>query len=330
MTRGVQQRARWVQDQVREWMESGSKVKMCTARSQFNNTTLQYQEYKDRLHKINVNLPHILEINTKERYVRVEPTVTVGQLNSYLWDRGWMMPVTIDFNDLTMGGLLMGGAVETTSNKFGLLRYNCKAIELVMGDASVVRCSKDEHTELFAALPWSWGTLGFITALEFDIIPYRTFIKLTYKPVTSVKEGVAELKKACYEEEFQSVEGFMFSKDEGIIMKGSFADRRDPGIKVNNIGWWFKPWFHHHARSKCNGFGVEHVEYIPTRDYFERHNRSFFWSLDTTIPSLHNPVARFLTGWAMPPKYAIINRMFQFIPKHILNHLIVQVAAYCT
>ena len=49
--------------------------------------------------------------------VRVEPMVTIGQLNDYLMNKGFMLPVVPELDDLTIGGLVMGGGIETTSHK---------------------------------------------------------------------------------------------------------------------------------------------------------------------------------------------------------------------
>ena len=36
------------------------------------------------------------------------------------------MPVVPELDDLTIGGLVMGGGIETTSHKYGLFQYICK------------------------------------------------------------------------------------------------------------------------------------------------------------------------------------------------------------
>ena len=49
--------------------------------------------------------------------VRVEPQVTVGLLNDYLIRLGWVLPIVPEIDDVTIGGIIMGGALETTSHK---------------------------------------------------------------------------------------------------------------------------------------------------------------------------------------------------------------------
>ena len=44
---------------------------------------------------------------------------------------------------------------------------------IVLADGSLLRVTKDDHPDLFHALPWSHGTLGLLVGLELQIIPDR-------------------------------------------------------------------------------------------------------------------------------------------------------------
>ena len=47
-----------------------------------------------------------------------------------------------------------------------------------MADGSITTCTRDENSDLFYAIPWSYGTLGFLTAVDLLIIPLKVrFIK---------------------------------------------------------------------------------------------------------------------------------------------------------
>ena len=70
------------------------------------------------------------------------------------------------------------------------LQHICKSFELVMADSSVTYCSEEENSDLFHAVPWSYGTLGFLVAAEIEIIPCKRFIKLDYYPTYSLEETI--------------------------------------------------------------------------------------------------------------------------------------------
>ena len=61
------------------------------------------------------------------------------------------------FADLTVGGLLMGMGVENNSHRYGMLHETCVAYEIVTGDGQLLRCTEQENSDLFRALPGSHG-----------------------------------------------------------------------------------------------------------------------------------------------------------------------------
>ena len=86
---------------------------------------------------------------------------------------GWIVPIVPEIGDLTVGGLVMGGGLESTSHKYGLWQNICLKYELVLADGSITTCTRDDNSDLFYAIPWSYGTLGFLTAVDIMIIPFK-------------------------------------------------------------------------------------------------------------------------------------------------------------
>ncbi|XP_023619416.1 delta(24)-sterol reductase isoform X2 [Myotis lucifugus] len=135
------ERVRDIQKQVREWKEQGSKTFMCTGRPGWLTVSLRVGKYKKTHKNIMINLMDILEVDTKKQIVRVEPLVTMGQVTSLLTSIGWTLPVLPELDDLTVGGLIMGTGIESSSHKYGLFQHICTAYELVLADGSFVRCT---------------------------------------------------------------------------------------------------------------------------------------------------------------------------------------------
>ncbi len=69
-----------------------------------------------------VDMYDVLGVDTKRQIVRVEPLVTMGQITATLHPLGWTLAVVPELDDLTVGGLLMGFGVETSSHKHGLFQ----------------------------------------------------------------------------------------------------------------------------------------------------------------------------------------------------------------
>eukprot|EP00095_Tigriopus_kingsejongensis_P005765 maker-scaffold51_size454968-snap-gene-3.27 protein:Tk05765 transcript:maker-scaffold51_size454968-snap-gene-3.27-mRNA-1 annotation:"24-dehydrocholesterol reductase" len=325
-TRRHEERVQHVQDQVRAWKESGSTATMCTARPGYQSITLQTLKYKKTCQKIEINMPDIISIDTDKRVVKVEPMVTIGQLNDYLTTRGWTLPVVPELDALTIGGLVMGGGIESTSHRYGLFQYICRMYEMVLADGSVVQCTRDHMTDLWVAIPFSYGTLGFLTAVDLDIIPYKKYIKLTYLPVHGFDNVVKVLEDETNNSANESVEGILYSFDEGVIMTGVFTDECE-NSRLNRIGRWFKPFFHTHVKSFLGGDKEDapKVEFIPTLDFFHRHDRSCFWLVDCLIPFSNHWLFRWFYGWTMPPKHAMVKMLKEnFVPANMLNNFVCQ------
>ncbi len=84
---------------------------------------------------VDVNMRDILSIDTERRVVRVEPQCTMGEITQALIPLGWTLKIVPELDDLTVGGLINGFGVETSSFRYGLFQHICSAFE-VNPDAS--------------------------------------------------------------------------------------------------------------------------------------------------------------------------------------------------
>uniref|UniRef100_A0A8C5BVY2 Delta(24)-sterol reductase n=1 Tax=Gadus morhua TaxID=8049 RepID=A0A8C5BVY2_GADMO len=271
------QRVKDIQRQISDWRKEGAKTHMCTGRPGWLTVSLRVAKYKKTNKNIMINMMDILDVDIKRQVVRVEPLANMGQVTALLNSIGWTLPVVPELDDLTVGGLVMGTGIESSSHIYGLFQHICVAFELVLADGSLVRCTEEENSDLFHAVPWSCGTLGFLVAAEIKIVPAKQWVKLCYEPVRGL-ENICQ----CFTEASQNkgntfVEGLQYSLDSAVIMTGTMTDHAEPD-KINRIGLYFKPWFFKHVEGylKDDRSGVE---YIPLRHYYHRHTRSIFWEL---------------------------------------------------
>lgn len=319
-----------IQKQVREYQSNGEGKGMCTARPGWQTISPQNMNYKTKMYPIKVNLVDVLEIDTARRTVRCEPLVSMGQLTSTLDSLGWTIPIVPELDDLTVGGLVMGTGIETSSHRFGLFQHICKSYELVLADGSVKTCSAEEDPDLFYAVPWSYGTLGFLVSVEIEIIPSKRFIKLDYWPVYSMDQMIETFEKEVESVDTADfVECLVYSPDRAVVMTGNLVDSCEPG-KLNEIGRWYKPWFFKHVETFFN-LG-QRTEYIPLRHYYHRHSRSIFWEIQDIIPFGNHPIFRYLFGWLVPPKVSLLKltqgktlkRLYE--TKHMIQDMLVPIA----
>lgn len=150
--------------------------------------------------------------------------VSMGQLTATLNPLGWTIPVLPEIDDLTVGGLVMGTGIESSSHKYGLFQHICVSYELVLSDGSLIKCSKEENQDLFYAVPWSYGTLGILTAVEIKLIPAKKYVKLTYKAVKGGDRIAKEFTEVSRNLNNEFVEALGYSEEEVVIMTGVQTD----------------------------------------------------------------------------------------------------------
>ncbi|CAG9766410.1 unnamed protein product [Ceutorhynchus assimilis] len=280
---------------------------LCTSRPNWLSLSTTFYQ-KSQCHKVDVNLFNILQLNEDSLTVRVEPMVTVGEITNYLIPKGYTLAVTLEIADATLGGLAMGTGMTTHSHKVGLYQENIESYEVVLGDGSFVRASRQENEDFYKCLPWSHGSLGFLVALTLKIVKVKPYIKMTYLPVKGQKnycdiirllsgDSGSDYSVATY------VEATVYNKNEAVIMTGDYSDY-DKNLPINHLSAWYKPWFYKYVEQFLSK--GKHTELIPLREYLLRHNRAIFWVVESMIPFGNHFIFRWLFGWLLPPKPAFL------------------------
>eukprot|EP00250_Pteridium_aquilinum_P007496 c17201_g1_i1 orf=274-2031(+) len=305
---------------------------VCTARKPCVTMGTRNMDYK-RARRFEVDLStfsNVLDIDPVRMIARVEPLVNMGQITRLTIPMNLSLAVVPELDDLTVGGLINGYGIEGSSHIYGLFSDTVVSYELVLADGKLVRATaENEYADLFYAIPWSQGTLGLLVAAEIKLIHVKEYMRVRYAPVRGTLRQLAESYTSsftmtemngdvkvsevngedCKDQAVlpEFVETLIYSPTEAVCMTGRYASREEAKQKgncINRQGLWFKPWFYQHAQTALKR--GEFVEYIPTRDYYHRHTRSYFWEGKLILPFADQFWFRWLLGWLMPPKIPLL------------------------
>ncbi|MGY1725402.1 D-arabinono-1,4-lactone oxidase [Geodermatophilus sp. SYSU D01062] len=102
--------------------------------------------------------------------VTVQAGMPLHRLNAELAARGWALTNLGDVDRQTVAGAISTGT-HGTGARFGGLATQVRGLELVTADGSVLRCSSDEHPDVFSAARVGLGALGVLSTVTLQTVP---------------------------------------------------------------------------------------------------------------------------------------------------------------
>jgi len=108
-----------------------------------------------------------VHVDAARRVVRVEPGVTLGDLDRETEPFGLVVPIGV-VTGTGVSGLTLGGGVGWLTRAHGLTIDSLLSADLVTADGRVVRASPDDDADLFWAIRGGGGNFGIVTSLEFE------------------------------------------------------------------------------------------------------------------------------------------------------------------
>ena len=110
--------------------------------------------------------------------------ITFEQLVTTTLAAGFVPPVSPELKSVTLGGAISGIGVESSSFKYGFVHETVLEMDVLTGTGEVVTCSPANHSDLFFAIPNSYGTLGYVLRVVIKLVPAKPYVKISKQKFT--------------------------------------------------------------------------------------------------------------------------------------------------
>jgi FAD/FMN-containing dehydrogenase len=236
-------------------------------------------------------LDRLLELDPEARIARAEPGLTFKELLSHTTRHGLMPYCVPELEEITVGGAVSGCSLESMSYRHGGFHDRCLAYEIVDGRGEVVRCSREEDPELFHMIHGSYGTLGRLTEVTFELTDAKPFVQMDYISFDRFDDYWELLRDRCELDQDQKrhhqghdfVDSIIHAPDRLVACIGTMVDEA--------------PWVSDYTREKIyyRSTAERSRDYLDLAGYCFRYDTECHW-LSRTVPPLENPLVRRLVG----------------------------------
>jgi FAD/FMN-containing dehydrogenase len=139
-----------------------------------------------------------VRVDPVARRATVEPGCTLGDVDDETQAFGLALPLGIN-STTGVAGLTLGGGFGWLSRRYGMTIDSLISADVVTADGELVRCSHDEHQDLFWAIRGGGGNFGVVTMFEFQLHTVGPLVYggLVVLPFDQAKEAFRRYREAA-------------------------------------------------------------------------------------------------------------------------------------
>ncbi|MBI2429260.1 MAG: FAD-binding oxidoreductase [Ignavibacteriales bacterium] len=121
-----------------------------------------------------LRLNHILAFDEQTGTLTCEAGVSLAEILDAFVPRGWFLPVTPGTKYVTVGGAVASDIHGKNHHVSGSFSNHVHSFKMLLGDGTIVVCSRTENVDLFWATCGGMGLTGVILEATFSLIKIET------------------------------------------------------------------------------------------------------------------------------------------------------------
>jgi len=241
------------------------------------NYTMNEKEYRKTTQRIDVSdLNHILCIDRTRMCAVVEPGVTMKNLYEHTIKEGTIPLVLPEFEHLSVGGLIQGTGLESSSFKYGQFNDTCLEYEFINSKGEVRVANEIKNSDLFYGTSGSFGSLGILTSVIIKLRPAKPYVTVQLHSYSKLGVGIGVMNNLCTKEDDDYIEGIVYNKEKLVIASGSLSYRIGI-LPLVNLRKWYSPWFVECVENRTKNKNIAFIQ-LKLEDYLFRHDKGAFWA----------------------------------------------------
>lgn len=219
------------------------------------------------------NFNSVIGIDVEKKTLDVEGLATYEGVVDFTLARGLLPLVTPELKHITVGGATVGIGIESTGFRHGFVHDGMIEAEVLLPDGRIVLCNaNDSHTDLFHALPNSYGTLGYILRAKIRLLSAKRCVHIKTSAFSRLDEYLQAMRAATEDSGNDFVEGLFFSVDRFCLMTARFVDNVPHVDDIVRRNIFYKL------------VQLRPDVYLTTKDYIFRYDPEWFWNIPESRP----------------------------------------------
>ena len=216
-------------------------------------------------------LDGVISVDPVARTADVQGMCTYEHLVDATLPHGLIPLVVPQLRTITLGGAVTGLGIESTSFRSGLPHESVLEMDVFTGAGEVVTATPtNEHADLFATFPNSYGSLGYATRLRIRLEPVRSHVALRhvfFDDTAALQRAIATITDTgeWHGERVDGLDGVAFEPGEQYLTLARWVDATSEGTDyVGQQIYW-------------RSIQQRETDLLTTFDYLWRWDTDWFW-----------------------------------------------------